>query len=1154
MAADVGQGLTDQQRKAITVRDVSVALSAGAGCGKTFVLTERFLTQMEPKRDTRPKLSELVAITFTERAAREMRQRIRETCRQRQRNAPQPEADYWQGLIRQLDLARISTIHSFCASLLRAHAAEAGLDPRFQVLEQAQAETLLYEIIDDELRSRLTQQDDSVIDLIVQFGLATLRDMITALLRKRQLIRWQEWECVTADDLVKRWETYQRRVTLPMTLERIAKAPQTEALLATVRSHRPEHPEMQARCDELATRLSTLMESTDAEGDLTAIYGSARVQGGGGKKAWPSEDVYREFREAATQLRKLIDDSRPKLSVETDAARSAAEAGLQLLAVTRNVADVYRARKQELAALDFDDLLIHARDLLTSPDRQELRDRISAHTALLLVDEFQDTDPVQVELVEALAGEGLKQGRLFFVGDFKQSIYRFRGADPRVFERLREKMPADGRLPLTLNFRSQPAVLNFVNALFCRELGPGYEPLRPFHAQVAPEPAVELLWAPDETPEIRSGQSDRLRQREADWLARRLRAMLDEGEQLVWDEEAARAGTPAARSVRPGDIALLFRALSDVQYYEAALQRYGIEYYLVGGHAFYAQQEVFDLLNLLRALASPCDEVSLAGVLRSPMFNLEDETLFWLARHADGLNGGLFDSPPKELAAAQRGRVQFAASVLSELRAIKDRVSVAELMRHALERTGYDAVLLAEFLGERKLANLRKLIDQARGFDRSGILSLADFITQLSEFVARQPDEPLAATSPESADVVRLMTVHQSKGLEFPVVVVPDLDRRTVGTRASAAFTPELGPLVRTSTRGGGFDLYAAVEKEEDRAEMVRLLYVAATRAADYLILSSGVPELGSTRGPWTELLGRRFDLVTGQTLAQLPDGYPEPKVKVTISEPPLTGTASKRQRRRDLKKLVDKAVQLAEKGAGSIPSHLGPVEPDRSARRGYSFSRLSGELHELSPVIESEESTAGPSQLDPLGLGTLVHAALAEVDLAAPGDVPGLVRRLAPRHLPDAQDELDEPIDMIRRFLDSPRASQITAGREVHPELEFLLAWPPSDSPVESPSMYVEGFIDCLYQDERGAWHLLDYKTNRVTGESIQDVAAHYEMQMLLYALAVEHILGQSPTSLVLHFLRPGQEHQFSWDPDARGRVVRMIDQAIEALVVNTR
>ena len=233
-------------------------------------------------------------------------------------------------------------------------------------------------------------------------------------------------------------------------------------------------------------------------------------------------------------------------------------------------------------------------------------------------------------------------------------------------------MPTQGRLPLTRNFRSQPAILHFVNALFDTVLGPGYEPLVPDREQVGPQPAIEFLWAPameGEDDDARQSVSA-LRQREADWIA----------------PAAARSSTARSRSstrseamvvsdgrpVAPGDIAILFRALSDLQYYEAALRRYQLEYYVVGGHAFYAQQEVFDVLNLLRTLASPADEVSLAGVLRSPIFSLADETLFWLSRHPDGLAAGLLQERlPQELDDDQRRRATFAAATITELRALQ---------------------------------------------------------------------------------------------------------------------------------------------------------------------------------------------------------------------------------------------------------------------------------------------------------------------------------------------------------------------------------------------------------------------------------------------------------------------------------------------------
>ena len=1181
---------TDQQRRAIVARGVSVALSAGAGCGKTFVLTERFLSCLEPSDPHPARLGQLIAITFTERAAREMRNRIRNACRKRLLDCKEEEADHWLQLLREMDLARISTIHSFCGSLLRVHAVEAGLDPRFRVLDQAQADTLLSELIDDQLRDKLADREETAMGLIVQFGLRRLEEMIALLLRRRQEIDWDHWRAVTAETLVSKWRDYYRHKALPLMLRQIAASGEANKVLEIARQKPSTNTAMQERMAFLLETLPRLGESSDLPATLSELREATMIKGAGAKKDWPSEDLYETYGEAVTKLRKTIDGFKEKINYNSDKALPAAEIGLRLLSLADNVGRAYEAEKQALGALDFNDLLILARKLLTGPGQKQLRRRWAANLRLLLVDEFQDTDPLQVELVKALCDNEVVGGKLFFVGDFKQSIYRFRGADPSVFARLRDEIPAEGRLPLSLNFRSQPAVLDFVNALFCEEFSE-YEPLTANRPQVGRTPAVEFLWAAENEDEngplsrptfgrcperarVRADDSEdsaaadrlsiaqaaflsageendaddqkpteRRRRREADWIARRIRGMIDSGENIVWDKEAAKAGKPSMRAVKYGDIALLFRALTNVEYYETALRRYDIPYYLVGGHAFYAQQEVFDLLNLLRSLESPCDQLSLLGVLRSPFFNLLDETIFWLARHPEGLYAGLFEETlAPQLGKDQRRQAEFAAKTLGELHAMKDRLPIARLITEAIERTGYDAILLAEFMGERKLANLYKLIEQARSFDdQSDMFTLSDFIAQLSEFVANQPDEPLAATQSETMDVVRLMTIHQSKGLEFPVVVVPDVSRPFQSSKAPVAFTPELGPLVKDDETAVGRDLYSLVEKEETKAEIKRLLYVAATRAADYLVLSSGLDKPGEIKGPWMELLAQRFDLATGKARQT------DLQVKVTKSKPPLQAEPSETTGRQSLKKMLEAADKKAKKGEGRLPKYLATIAPDQSARRQFSFSRLSGALHErTTPSIVSIQATEDILEpaLDPLGLGTLVHAVMEEIDFANPGDYATIIRRHASLHLAQAEVNLDEPIDMIGRFLASQRTAQIAAAEEVHRELEFLLAWPPGNR--RSGGRYLQGFVDCLYRDTVGGWHIIDYKTNRITAEMLEQEAAKYEMQMLVYALAAETILKQPPIELTLCFLRPDLEHHFSWNEISRKRVVEMVNKCL--------
>jgi len=425
-----------------------------------------------------------------------------------------------------------------------------------------------------------------------------------------------------------------------------------------------------------------------------------------------------------------------------------------------------------------------------------------------------------------------------------------------------------------------------------------------------------------------------------------------------------------------------------------------------------------------------------------------------------------------------------------------------------------------------------------------------------------------------------------------------------------------------------GYDLFMRAENDEDLAELTRLLYVATTRAADYLILSAGLTQLDDARGPWMTLLGRRFDLETGRFLADpavdqqgatgilpvssgatgvspvssgatgilpvssgatgispvpvvgqianLPEtrqvgtlphdtgkmpvapaakpdrdlvtGDAWPLARVTSTEPPLGSKAAGKAARHDLLKLVEDVRHLAAKENGPLPKDLEPVPADPRARRQYSFSRLAGTLHArpAAVAVSEEESIVRPA-IDPLGLGTLVHAVLAQLGVSrtviSPDGVAAAVRRHAYRHLPDVTKGLDEPIELIGRLLASPRWAAISAAAERHTELEFLLAWPPGNTDPEAP--YLQGFIDCLYRDAAG-WHVVDYKTNRTTVAEIPLVAEAYEMQMLVYALAVERILGQPPKELVLHFLRPGAEHFFAWDAAARKRAVAMVDEAI--------
>ncbi len=887
---------------------------------------------------------------------------------------------------------------------------------------------------------------------------------------------------------------------------------------------------------------------------------------------WPTPDDFKVYQAACEKLREAIKKSRP-LSLDDATAFEAALLGQKLLHLAGDVAAAFQRRKQLLAKLDFSDQLALAHRLLADPNKSAVRDAISKDLRLLLVDEFQDTDPQQVELIKMICGTGFEEGRLFFVGDFKQSIYRFRGAVPPEFLKLRSQVPDAGRLHLTHNFRSQPGVLHFVNALF-HDTFQDYEALQPQLEQASDAPAVEFLWTVPRDEQNRGKVSvEEARRQEAAAIARRLRQLLEDTceEAPIVDKVTGRP-----RRLKPGDVAVLFRALSDVRLYEEALREQGLEYYLVGGHAFYAQQEVFDVLNLLRAIASSADEISLAGVLRSPFFALADESLFWLVERGGSLNAGLFAEPlPVELTDDERAKVVSAARTMGRLRAIKNIVTIAELLNEALDLTGYDAVLLTEFLGERKLANLHKLIEHARTADQNRH-DLHDFIAQLSEYIAEPPKEPLASTSAESADVIRLMTIHRAKGLEFPFVILPDLDRPPRPGGPVAALDDELGPLVRIpqdesrEEKATGMSLFAAAERTAELEERKRLLYVACTRAADYLLLSSSVDALDNLKGDWMKLLADHFNLETGELAGPLPDDYERPHVH--IAPPPAAQRPVGRSRGPDLPRMLADAHELAGAGRGIVPETIGPIPVDRAARRQFSFSRLSGKLVSSSGMGTTGAytgATAGSSGgaseakplLDPRGLGSLTHDVLARIAFdssVVDAEIADWCEHLASQYVVQNADEAAHAASaMIARFAVSPRGRALANAKALHREIEFLLAWPPhgvagvepqaSPQPPDNSHRCIRGYIDCLYQDSAGAWRIVDYKTNDVRPAEIEHVTQGYEMQLFVYAMAAEQALGESPTELILELLRLGIEKTIPWNAAARRRAVEMVNEAIE-------
>lgn len=1124
--------LTAEQNAAVELRNSSVVLASGAGCGKTHVLTARFVSHL--KRDNAA-VAQVVAITFTDRAAREMRDRIREAVEK----LPEPQKH-----LRDLETAQITTIHSFCGNLLRQYAVPAGLDAGFEVLDDILSTNLRTDAITGCLHGLLEAEPTlkaaaALRELAVLFGYPAVVEAIESLLREVDRPRWQEWLAREPADIAAEWAGSMRDQLLPRWVTYLAAAsPKISHCLAVLEQVESKNSQVVSKVRGILEGVPNLHVAQDLEAKVKELCELAKVQGT--KKAdWGNDELYEAVKKSLSDFR---GDLPKRLDLFLSSAEGVAEAahiGQQFLLLALAVDDDYRRRKRRASVLDFQDLLVLARDLLR--DHKEVRDAVRERFLFVLLDELQDTDPVQMELVELLCGAGLQHGKLFAVGDHKQSIYRFRGADVSLFTRLRESVASEGRLDLTLNFRSQPGVTRFVNALFAKRLEE-YQPLKAHHQRVGDADNVEFLWAipandqaqsEDEANEGDSSASPRrssqeLREAEADAIARRIVELLaDPKVRLLGEKE-----NDPPRRIERKDITLLFRSMTNVATYEAALRRHGLDYYLVGGRAFFAQQEVYDLLNLLRTIENPYDSASLVGALRSPFCNLSDEAIFLLAIHQDGPWAGLHD--PDQLAklpADQRPAVERATRRLAGWREWKDRLPIARLLNRILADTGYDAALQFEFLGERKLANLWKLIDIARDFDRTGLFGLHEFAARLGDLVSRQPREELAATLPETADVVKLMSIHQAKGLEFPVVFVPDFAAQGRGNQfAVARWHRELGCLVRLPYEFDSLpedeprpfssfpnELGRMVDQLADWQEDLRVLYVACTRARDLLILSTGLPGSLMTNdhlpaNHWTLALEERFNIQTGQCIASdvLPGERPD--VRVVLSE---ACQASGRFNN------AGSAIHPGAPGAFSaLPEQPRPAIyslPALEARARGEPVTLAGAPFDTEDDSDRAEWRSLRERVGALSPSDRVFwAVLERWDLVkADGWSQLLDDALAGTSHEAIGNELKPK---LARFAQSPVRATLAAAEEIHRNVEFLVDLNERDG--NSAPMRLRGVIDYLYRDAAG-WHLLAIDRGSVVkGEPWLG----RKPGLFIQAGAVFQQLGTWPASIQLFNLASGK------------------------------
>ena len=1137
--------LTKAQNDVVASLDTNFCVTSGAGCGKTRVLVERYVRFLEADRDL--PLERLAAITFTENAAAEMRDRIRRACREHvdaARLARDPvRVKTWLQRYWDVDIAPINTIHGFASSLLRRYPIEAGVDPNFALLDEAQAALLRKDVVAAAVERLLARGDAHLVTVIEQLGLTEAREVLAEVVAEERetLQRVAGPVMARGDDeiLTGLKKAFDEKTT--GRLRGAAGGPEFIEAVATLErlSGDTQDKREQVR-REAVDQVQRLRDARTADIARAAAERLSAINLRGGSAAnWPSKEDLQAAGAALGVVRQAVREALEGLPPFDEALeRRHLALARAFYATAGRLIEAYEAAKREQSALDFEDLQIRARDLLRHAPRvlEECRRRFRA----ILVDELQDTNFLQFEIVDLLvSGDAgrhkeppLRPGALFGVGDPKQSIYRFRGAQVEVFERALRRAGPAGRRNLGESFRLHPGTADLVNHLFGALMGDRYEPIegkRPQRNEAVGE--LHIVVEPEgERLDVATACTA-----EAQRLAARLREIVETKAVTVAD-----AAAPDGRPARYGDVAILLRRTTHLHLYEEALEREGVPYYVVSGSGFYKQQEVLDVIHLLRVLDDPRDDLHLAGVLRSPLFAVSDEALYQLRRLGPSLHEALPSATSADgLDPEDRRGLARAAAALPQWIASKDRLGLGALVDRVVFDSGYAAASVGRFGGARAYANLRQMVELARRFERDGLTALGDYVDYVTDFMQGEMREEQAPVEAPGGDTVRIMTIHKAKGLEFPVVALPDLAHAPQGSRSPVFIHPAAGLAVRLRDEDGQGQTSAAMalarldDADAERDESNRLLYVAITRTKEYLILV-GSDRYNAPRESWLEALCRQLgvDREPGSRTVRLPAGGMM-QVIALVPQPAKARSGSRRAGPRDVfaagrvcwDRLRDRAQaarapdagRALEQVAGACGRPRPPAQITATALAAYRRCPRFYAWTEVLGVSEPEPTAPGtgfPARLWGIACHRAMEICTSADDKAVRAAVQAALREMAAGRREGLEEAARRLAASVSAFWQSPLGRRVAAARQVYREMPFVLRFDQTE---------VRGTVDLVFESADGRWEIVDYKSSAPGADDAQERSAEYALQLGLYALAAGRWLGRPVARWSVHFLGSG-------------------------------
>ena len=1096
--------VTPEQRAAIRSIDRNQSVMAGAGTGKTFVLVQRFLHVLEHRPDW--PLRSVVAITFTKAAAMAMRQRLRREINAQACDDP----GVWRPRIAELDSLQVTTVHSFCRRLLTEHAVEAGIGPDFAVADEIEAASLRAEAV-----RRYCREIDGTglpeVELVRVFEPAVFRQVLADLLTKKHLLAGMEDRGTVEEFLREVWMAAHVKAEVAVTEEIRHRdlAGVREVLEAAVRDSNVKGA-LQTRCAWAAGAVRFL---------IAGCWGRAR-------EAFNTENWPQSIRDVGSnkmdpELKQRCNTawrSVHALCVRLDRVRTGAAGeeldeqdreALRLLGLWHSAwrqADRHLdAVKRERNLLTFDDLELKALYLLkVHAERPASRVR-SAILGInhLLVDEYQDINPLQQEIIGCLAvrtrawvDEGRRPGCLFAVGDTKQSIYRFRGAEVAEFVKLAADIQSQSAQPLdTLSesFRTHRELIAATNAIFedvFRPLGAhGYQdyeaiPMALQSNRAAPvrQPSLvvhTLLEAEQPSdPGAGRGQRDQAsevkRLAEFDFIANRLREIRESGRPVL---DLSHKVERELRAFRYGDAAILLRTRTHLSLLEEALRERQVPFRVVDGTDLKLQAHIRSVVALLRWLHRSSDRFSLAAALRSSLFGLSDESLFLLAgRNLAAMGSVNLDGAAlSELESEQRTKAEFAHRILSALRAKALVLSPDRLLAEILGETGYESVLAGSadpYRAQGCLDDLESLQWLAFQCREEG---LGEFLRRLAG-QDRQANQREEGIEPEDGEAVRIMTVHGAKGLEFPVVFVPYLEhdwtregpRRPLPVLASnpnnlVCMVPDENG---EPTEPFSFQLVKEVEARRQHAESRRLFYVACTRAADLLILSGW--DTNSRKSElWSAELAAALDRAAAQE--QGDSSSPPRSIPLFAVDAPVVQRHWHECDLAAYRNLGRAAVHTAH--AGALGRGDGPTWTNSDLRLAREPA-VADSLTIHAKAAAQDGTRFQPENTRQMQRGDLAHEVLGlwrQWFSMSEDELLALIAFRLQDHpmlaAPDARD-IQQCLLRLRAL---PFSREINAADRLFTEM-------PVSAELAGRTRNLR--LDLLFQDGRGAWHLVDWKT----------------------------------------------------------------------------